>query len=383
MGSKTKNLSYKNIVNLKIRPNIADLVPYPPGKPIEELEREYGITGSIKLASNENPLGPSPKAVAAISHCLNQLHRYPDGSCYYLATALADKLGVNPAELVFGNGSNEIIGLLIMAFVAPGDEVITSHPTFLVYQKMVQAQGGVNRVVPLKEMRHDLVAILEQITEKTRIIFLDNPNNPTGTVFDREAFENFLRQVPEHVVVALDEAYVDFVDADLRLDARVYLQSQTPVVALRTFSKAYGLAGLRVGYGLMPREIAGYLHRVRQPFNVNFPAQVGAIAALTDEEHYLKTLARTKEGYGWLRQEVEKLGCTVFPTQTNFFLIDIHGDGKQVYEQLLRKGVIIRPMNAYGYPSYIRITVGLPPENQRFVSALAGTLEELGYAGKK
>lgn len=370
-------------MNLKIRPNIADLIPYPPGKPIEELEREYGVSGSIKLASNENPLGPSPKAVAAIGACLKNLHRYPDGSCYYLATALAAKLGVQPGQIVFGNGSNEIIGLLTAAFVAPGDEVITSHPTFLVYQTMVQAQDGVNRVVPLRKMHHDLDAILALVSEKTRIIFLDNPNNPTGTAFGREAFASFLRQLPDHVIVALDEAYVDFVDPALRLDARDYLQAATPVVALRTFSKAYGLAGLRIGYGLMPAEIAGYLHRVRQPFNVNLPAQVGALAALADDEHYRKTLNLTREGYAWLREEVEKLGCRVFPTQTNFFLIDVHGEGKKLYEQMLAKGVIVRPMNAYGYPTYIRITVGLPEENQRFVRALAEALGELGYAAKK
>ncbi len=381
--SKGKNPHFeKKPVNLKIRPNIAALIPYPPGKPIEELEREYGISGSIKLASNENPLGPSPKAVAAISACLKNLHRYPDGSCYYLATALAAKLGVKPGQLVFGNGSNEIIGLLTAAFVAPGDEVITSHPTFLVYQTMVQAQDGVNRVVPLKKMHHDLDAILAQVTEKTRLIFLDNPNNPTGTAFGRDAFASFLKQLPDHVIVALDEAYVDFVDADLRLDAREYLHAETPVVALRTFSKAYGLAGLRIGYGLMPSEIAGYLHRVRQPFNVNLPAQIGALAALSDDEHYQKTLDLTRKGFAWLREEIEKLGCTVFPTQTNFFLIDVHGDGKKLYENMLSKGVIVRPMNAYSYPTYIRITVGLPEENQRFVRTLTEALGELGYVAK-
>ena len=201
-------------MKLKIAENIASLIPYPPGKPLEELEREYGISGSIKMASNENALGPSPKAVAALTKALAGLHRYPDGSCYYLAQALAAKLGVAPAELVFGNGSNEIIELLIKAFLFPGGEVITSHPTFLVYAKMVQAYGGKNHVVPLAGMHHDLAAIADLINDKTRLIFLDNPNNPTGTVFSSQQFEDFLAKVPESVVVVLDEAYVDFVDPE-------------------------------------------------------------------------------------------------------------------------------------------------------------------------
>ncbi|HCC55111.1 MAG TPA: histidinol-phosphate transaminase [Desulfobulbaceae bacterium] len=367
-------------MKLPVRPNIANLIPYPPGKPLEELEREYGITGSIKLASNENAMGPSPKAVAAVTDSLKKLHRYPDGSCYYLAQALAKKIGVAPNQLVFGNGSNEIIQLLIAAFLASGEEVITSQPTFLVYQKAVQAQGGVNRVVPLVGMHHDLAAIARQITDKTRLIFLDNPNNPCGTVFSNEAFAAFLEKVPDQVIVALDEAYVDFVEPGLRLDARDYLKHRVPVVALRTFSKAYGLAGLRVGYGLMHADIADYLHRVRQPFNVSLPAQAGALAALADDEHYEKTMAFTREGIAWLSHEVERLGCRAFPTQTNFFLIDVQTDGKKLYEALLHQGVIVRPMNAYGYPTYIRITVGLPAENQRFIKALATVLGEIDRA---
>jgi len=366
------------IMKLPVRENIASLIPYPPGKPIEELEREYGVTGSIKLASNENALGPSPKAMAAVADCLKTLHRYPDGSCYYLAQALAEKIGVRPNQLVFGNGSNEIIQLLIAAFLGPGEEVISSQPTFLVYQKAVQAQGGVNRVVPLKQMRHDLDAIAGQINGKTRLIFIDNPNNPCGTVFGRDYFAAFLDKVPDGVIVALDEAYVDFVEPGLKLDAREYLKHRVPVVALRTFSKAYGLAGLRVGYGLMHAEIADYLHRVRQPFNVSTPAQAGAIAALGDDGHYEKTIACTREGIAWISREAEKLNCKAFPTQTNFFLLDVGCDGKKLYEALLHHGVIVRPMNAYGFPGYIRITAGLPEENQRFVASLAQALAEIG-----
>ena len=365
-------------MKLSVPENIETLVPYPPGKPLEELEREYGITGSIKLASNENALGPSPKATAAIAKALDNLHRYPDGSCYYLANRLAEKLGVKPEELVFGNGSNEIIELLVSTFLSPGEEVITSHPTFLVYQKMVQSQGGVNVVVELNNLHHDLDAIAAKVTAKTRLIFLDNPNNPTGTVFTSQEFEAFLDKIPESVIVVLDEAYVDFVEPALRMDAREFLNHRTPVVALRTFSKAYGLAGLRVGFGIMRPEIADYLHRLRQPFNVNTLAQVGALACLDDEEHYQKTMTMTTEGIAWLQTEITKLGCRPLSSQANFFLVDVGVSGKLLYEKMLSKGVIIRPMAAYGFPDYIRITVGLPEENQRLLKALADSLEEFG-----
>jgi histidinol-phosphate aminotransferase len=364
-------------MKLQVSDNIKSLVPYPPGKPLKELEREYGISDSIKMASNENSLGPSPRAVAAIKDCLAGLHRYPDGSCYYLAEAAAEKLGVAQDELVFGNGSNEVIDFLVRAFVSSGSEVITSHPSFLVYQTMVQARDGVNIVIPLKEMRHDLDEIARRVTSATRLIFLDNPNNPTGTVFDRETFDAFLAQIPETVVVVLDEAYVDFVDAELRIDVRDYIHHSTPVVGLRTFSKAYGIAGLRVGFGIMNAEIASYLHRVRQPFNVNELAQVGALACLADDEHYQNTMDMTRDGISRLTGEIQALGCKVFATQTNFFLVDVGCDCKDFYERMLLLGVIIRPMAAYGYPSYIRITVGTEAENSRLVGAMSQVLAEI------
>jgi len=366
-------------VKIKVPSHIKTLVPYPPGKPIEELEREYGITGSVKLASNENPWGPSPMAVTAIGEVLANLHRYPDGSCYYLARKLAAQLGVQPSEIVFGNGSNEIIGLLVSAFLEPGDEVITSHPTFLMYQKIVQVQGGTNRVVPLKDMNHDLEAILAAINDKTRLIFLDNPNNPTGSVIAKESFASFLKEVPDQVIVVLDEAYVDFVRPEEHLATLDLIHASKAVVGLRTFSKAYGLAGLRIGYGIMSEELAGFLHRVRQPFNVNSLAQAGALAALDDEDHYRRTLEQTRQGMAWLVKEVKKLGCRPSPSSTNFFLIDVGGSGKNLYERMLLKGAIVRPMHAYGYPNHIRITVGREEENLRFVKALSESLQELHY----
>lgn len=362
--------------------NIKSIVPYPPGKPIEELEREYGVKNSIKLASNENAWGSSPKAIEAIRKALGNLHRYPDGSNYYLVQAIAEKVGFSPDEVVVGNGSDEIIEFLVKAYVENGDEVITSHPSFLMYQKVVQVRGGVNKILPLKGMHHDLEAILASITDRTRLIFLDNPNNPTATAITPVDLYTFLSKVPETVIVVLDEAYVDFMDSEVQVDVYSLIHNskgRCGVVALRTFSKAYGLAGIRVGFGLMSAEIAGYLHRVRQPFNVNQLAQVAAIAALQDTEFYQKTLQGTREGKAWLQKEVEKLGCISYSSQTNFFLIDVKGDATVLYEAMLHKGVIIRSMKAYGYTNVIRITVGTTEENSRFVSTLATCLRDLAY----
>jgi histidinol-phosphate aminotransferase len=369
-------------MKIQVPENIASIVPYPPGKPLEELEREYGVTGSIKMASNENPWGPSPKAIEAIRESLGNLHRYPDGSCYRLTHALADKLGFSAEEIVLGNGSNEIIEMLVKAYVQNGDEVITSHPSFLMYQKIVQVRGGANIVIPLNRMQHDLAGILAVITDKTRLIFLDNPNNPTGSPIKPVELYGFLSKVPESVLVVLDEAYVDFMDPELQVDSFSLIRNingRCGVVALRTFSKAYGLAGLRVGYGVMPSQVAINLHRVRQPFNVNQLAQVGALAALQDEEFYRQTLRRTREGLNFLQQEITKLGCKSYPSQTNFFLVDVQGDATALYESMLYQGVIIRSMKPYGYNEMVRITVGSEEENNRLLDALAYCLRELSY----
>jgi len=369
-------------MKLNIPENIAEIIPYPPGKPQDELEREYGITESIKLASNENSWGPSPKAVAAIRDMLTGLHRYPDGSSYYLTHGLAEWLGISPDEIVLGNGSNEVIEFLVKAFVRTGDEVITSHPSFLMYQKFVQVRGGSNIVIELRDMDHDLEAIAAAVTERTRLIFLDNPNNPCATLITKERFAEFLTQLPETVIVVLDEAYIDFVDPAERIDVQALIHNPDgipAVVALRTFSKAFGLAGLRVGFGIMHADIASLLQRVRQPFNINLPAQVGALAALGDQQHYDKTLNGTREGLHWLTDQVQALGCRPYPSHTNFFLIDVRGDATALYEAMLHKGVIVRSMKAYGYPDYIRITVGTEAENSCFINALKECLQELSY----
>ncbi|PIE58257.1 MAG: histidinol-phosphate transaminase [Desulfobulbus propionicus] len=369
-------------MKLQVPRHITDIVPYPPGKPMEELEREYGVTNVIKLASNENPWGPSPKVVEAISSRLTDLHRYPDGSNYSLTLELSRWTGAQPEEIVLGNGSNEVIEFLIKALVSPGDEVITSHPSFLMYQKFVQVRGGKNIVLDLKDMHHDLDAIGERVHSGTRLIFLDNPNNPTGTLIGKAAFDRFFRSLPETLVVVLDEAYIDFVASEQRIDLFSYLRAPEGypgLVSLRTFSKAFGLAGLRVGFGLMHRNLADMLHRVRQPFNVNLPGQIGALAALGDMDHYQHTLQETQKGLDWLSDQVTQLGCRPYPSHASFFLVDVQGDGTRLYEAMLHKGVIVRPMKAYGYPHCIRITVGTATENQRLVHALKECLRELAY----
>lgn len=369
-------------MKLSIPENIETIKPYPPGKPLDELEREYGVTDSIKLASNENPFGASPKAMEAIKYTLSDLHRYPDGSSYYLTQAIAEQQHVAPEEIVFGNGSNELIEFLVKAFVQNDSEVITSHPSFLMYQKFVQIRGGVNHVVALKGMRHDLEAIMVAVNEKTRLIFLDNPNNPTGTNIAPVDLYNFISNLPEHVILVLDEAYVDFMAEDQRVDVYSLIRNTTSrcgMVFLRTFSKAYGLSGLRIGYGLMPKEIADCLHKVRQPFNINSLAQVGALASLEDEEFYNRTLTLNREGMIYLRESVEKMGCTAYPSQTNFFMIDVKGDADMLYTSMLHRGVIVRSMSAYGFKNCVRITVGTREENERFLKALSQCLRKLGY----
>ena len=369
-------------MKLIIPETIASITPYPPGKPQDELEREYGITNSIKLASNENAWGPSPKAIDAVHKSLAGLNRYPDGSSYYLVQGIAQFHGISADEIVLGNGSNEIIEFLVKAFVREGDEVITSHPSFLMYQKFVQVRGGKNRVLPLKDYHHDLETVLAAINDSTRLIFIDNPNNPTGSVISPEQMLDFLGRIPEHVVVVLDEAYIDFAESAMQLDLISMIRNtkgRCPLVFLRTFSKAYGLPGLRIGYGIMPREVAICLHKVRQPFNINNLAQTGALAALNDRQYFSEIIEKNAAGRRFLQIEVEKLSCRCLPSQTNFILMDVQGDADRLYTAMLYKGVIIRSMRAYGYPNCIRVTVGTEEENSRFIVALRECLGDLNY----
>lgn len=352
---------------------IATLTAYSPGKPIEEVEREYGIKGSIKLASNENPLGPSPKALEAIKRHISNIHRYPDGSCHYLKERLASLLGVVPGKIIIGNGSNEIIELIVRAFLRPGDEAVMAHPAFIVYQMIVQAAGGKNVILPLKDFTHDMEAMDRSITERTRLVFITNPNNPTGTIVKRRDFERFLSKVPANVIVVMDEAYFEYVSDPAYPNGMDYITDRL-VISLRTFSKIYGLAGIRVGYGIASEEIVSCLEKVRQPFNVNSLAQIAALAALDDQGHVEESLRINSEGLAYIYGELDGMGLSYVPTQANFLLIDLKREGNKVYQDLLREGLIVRPMGAYDLKNHLRVTIGLPDENRRFIEALKKVL---------
>ncbi|MBW1917813.1 MAG: histidinol-phosphate transaminase [Deltaproteobacteria bacterium] len=349
--------------------NIATLTAYPPGKPLEELEREFGVTGAIKLASNENPLGPSPLALKAIQSQLATLNRYPDSGAYYLKQRLSRHLGISPEQLILGNGSDEILELIIRTFLQPGEEVLSFTPSFLMYGLLTQGAGGIFRPLPLKDFRVDLEALIHALTPHSKIVIINNPNNPTGTAIYRTEWENFLKALPSGVIVVLDEAYIDFVESPDVASGLDYLDEQLPLIGLRTFSKAYGLAGLRVGYGYGPSELIDYLNRMRQPFNVNSLAQVAARSALDDQDFLDRTRQLVREGLAFLCQELDRLGVEYIPTQANFLLIRVNRDGQELYQLMLREGVIIRAMSSYNLPEWIRVNAGRPEENLRFLQA--------------
>ena len=362
-------------MKLSVPEHILSIKPYSPGKPIDALEREYGIAKAIKLASNENPLGPSPKAVKAIQDALDNLNRYPDGSGYYLTKKISGKLGVLPGNIVLGNGSDEIISMLATALLTPGDEALLTQPAFLMYDIMVRSVGATPVYVPLKSLCADLKEMKNRITPRTRLVFLNNPNNPTGTFISKAEFEDFIEGVPSEILVVLDEAYIEFVRGDHCAFGLDYFNEEKAIVILRTFSKAYGLAGLRIGYGIMPESISNLLHRIRPPFNTNVLAQIGAAAALDDEDFLNKTVRLVHEELDFFHAVFDQKGIRYFPSETNFFLIDVQKNADEVFEGLLRQGVIVRSMTSYGYSEYIRVNVGVHEENVRFVEALESVLK--------
>jgi histidinol-phosphate aminotransferase len=359
---------------------IRNIQPYVPGKPTEELEREMGIKNSIKIASNENPLGPSPKALAAVKKALPDLHRYPDGNGTLLKDKLAKKLGVKPDNIILGNGSNEVLELLAATFMFPGHEGIMSEHSFVVYSLAVESRGHQKKVCrPTECFGHHLLEMAAQVNDRTRIIFIANPNNPTGTYVGKKEFELFLKRVPERILVVMDEAYFEFVDKKDYPDALEYFKAgHRNVVPVRTFSKIYGLAGLRLGYGIAEEEIVSFVNRVRQPFNTNSLAQVAAIAALDDREHIKKILQNNSRGMKYLEKEFKRLGLDIIPSAANFILFKTSADAGKVYQMLLRKGVIVRPMGGYKLPEWLRVTIGTPGENKRFIKALTEVVGELG-----
>lgn len=352
---------------------ISAIKPYIPGKPIEELERELGIKGPIKLASNENPIGPSRLALEALKGKELGINRYPDGGGYYLRKALSERLSIDMDNIILGNGSNELIDIAVRTYMRQGDEAVMAHPSFVVYAMSVQAMGCKAIQVPLKDYRHDLKRMLDSLTDKTRMLFIANPNNPTGTINKKEEFDHLMENIPDGVLVVMDEAYYEYVTDPEYADSMKWFKMGKDIFILRTFSKIYGLAGLRIGYGIASKEIITEINKLRPPFNTNSLGQVAALAALGDEEHIKKSRQINEEGKRFLYSELERLNIQYIPTEANFIYIPVR-DSMGLYDALLKKGVIIRPMG----PEAIRVTIGLPEENKRFIETLE-TVMHNGY----
>jgi histidinol-phosphate aminotransferase len=355
-------------------PGLASLRPYVPGKPLSELERELGITGSIKLASNENPLGPSPGVRAALERQIDDLTRYPDGAAFELRLALARRHGLDSACVTLGNGSNDVLDMIARVFLWSGRESLFSQYAFAVYPISSMAVGATLRVAPALEYGHDLAAMQQMITDQTGVIWIANPNNPTGTRLGGSALRAFIESVPSRVIIVVDEAYFEYVRDDDYPDASQWLGDFPNLVVTRTFSKAYGLAALRVGYGLSHPDVADLLNRVRQPFNVDSFAQAAALAALQDQDYLRRSVELNRRGMQQLLEGVRRLGLDFIPSAGNFLTIDLGRDAGPVDRALLRLGVVTRPVANYGLPNHLRVSIGLEHENARFIDALERVL---------
>ena len=352
-----------------LRKDINKVAAYIPGKPIDLVQRQLGIKDVIKLASNENALGVSPKAKRAIMKSLDEIFRYPDGSCYYLRQALAKRLKITPENLIFGNGSDELIDVIIKTFLNPKEEILTSKTTFVEYEIVSRANGFEAKTIALKNFRYDLKALLKNISKKTKVVFIANPNNPTGTYVSKKEFDCFINSILENVLVVVDEAYNEFVDAK-DFPVTQPLINRKNLIVLKTFSKAYGLAGLRVGYAIAKKEFIQAMERTRQPFNVNFLAQKAAEAVLGDTQYLSDTKRIIISQRKKLYSEFESMGISYVPSQANFIMFKTNLDGKKLCDLLIRKGVIIRDLKPYKLDKYVRVTIGTPKENQRFIKSL-------------
>ena len=357
------------MVDSRARAAVRNLASYTPGTPIEEVRRRFKLSSVIKLASNENALGPSPKALVALKRSAADLHRYPDSTCGSLRVRLAKTLKVAPESLVFGNGSDELIVLALRAFVDPGDHVVVASPTFLIYEQQARACGAAVTVVPLKDLRYDLVAMRAAVSPHTKLVFIANPDNPTGTYVTKRELDAFLRALPPNTIAFLDEAYYEFVDADDYPKTLSYVKDHS-VIVTRTFSKAYGLAGLRIGYGLSQPPIIAAMEAVREPFNVNSLAQAAASAALDDAAFLARTRRLMREGRRYLTKELSALKLPYEPSVTNFMLVRLGSNASLVAQGLLRQGVIVRGMSAWRLSEHLRVTIGTMAENRRFIKAL-------------
>ncbi len=357
--------------------HILSITPYQPGKPIEELQRELGISDCIKLASNENPLGPSPKALEAMQKAVNKANYYPDGGSYYLKEALAKKFHVRSSQIFTGSGSDEVIELMMRTFLTPADDVVLSQYSFIVYTLTALGIGCKIRSIPRRpDYTHDLSAMADAITDNTKMVFIDNPTNPLGTMVGQDAFDAFMKNVPERVLVVSDEAYDEYVDADDFPNSLEYLENGRRILVLKTFSKIYGLAGLRIGYGLGPDEIIDAANRIRPPFNVNAIAQAAALAALDDRDHVERSQQVNSAGKVYLYKEFEALGLSYIPSYGNFVTVDFGREAAPINESLLRQGVIVRPIKGYGLPNHLRISIGTQQQNERLIQALQHALTE-------
>lgn len=351
------------------RKNILKIASYVPGKSIEEVQKEFGAKRWIKLASNENVLGPSPKAIEAVRKELSKIHLYPEGPCSTLRQAISQKLSLSEKRVVISNGADNLISMIGCAFVDEGDEVIMADPTFSVYANVTQIMGGKSVKIPLKEFTHDLEGMLKKVNRKTKLIFVCNPNNPTGTTVSRKSFDSFLSSLPDRVIVILDEAYGEFVEDSSSPRGLDYV-GKRQVILLRTFSKVYGLAGLRIGYALGREDLIHCLYQVREPFPVHRLAQAAAVAALKDEKHAARSMQMVYEGRRYLYKELDKIGFSYVPSQANFIFIDFNKDSEEIFQALLKSGIIIRPGKTWGYPTYGRVTIGRMAENHRFIKTL-------------
>jgi histidinol-phosphate aminotransferase len=355
-------------------PYIFKIQPYIPGKPIDEVRRELGLKSVIKLASNENPYPPSPKVLAAMAKAAFEINRYPDGGCFLLRRTLARKLNVDEDQLIFGNGSDEIITLAVKAFAAKGDEIIIAKPSFMIYEIASVLSGARLHQVALKDFRYDLEGMKAKVNRRTKVIFIGNPDNPAGTYITRAQAEDFLRSVPKSTLVFFDEAYFEYVQAKDYPDTLSLMKKYPNVITTRTFSKVYGLAGLRIGYGIASREIIDILNRLREPFNVNSMAQAAAVAVLSDEPYYRKIARDVNEQRQYFYRSLESMGVSFEKSFTNFILVHVKGDSRQAAGALLKKGVIIRDMTVWGLKGYIRVSIGNASENKRFIKTLGEIL---------
>ena len=357
-----------------VRENVKQLVPYSPGKPIEEVEREFGITNIIKMASNENPLGPSPLAVEAMKAALSNIALYPDGSSFSIIRALSAHWNVDNDQLIVGNGSDELIHYIGLTFLSPGDEVIQADTTFSRYESAAVLSGAKVVNVPLKNFTYDLEGIAAKITDKTKLIFIANPNNPTGTIATQADVDKLMSVLPEHVIVVFDEAYNEYVESKDFPDTLKYVKQGANVIILHTFSKIYALAGLRVGYGIAKPELIKFIHQVREPFNVNSIAQIGAIASLTDKTQVERSAKVNSDGKKYLYKEFESMNLEYAPTEANFIWVNIKTNCKPVFLEMMKRGVIVRTGDIFNYPTFIRVTIGTPEQNERFITTLREVL---------